>query len=84
MAAAQQLAACAPRGGVTIGSLFASLVGDRGLVELLRWPADVFALVGLVLGTFLAARLSKPTLPEPRVERAGSPLPPESSRSDRP
>ena len=39
---------------------------------------------GLVLGTFLAARVSKPALPEPRVERAGSVLPPESSRSDRP
>lgn len=62
--------------GVALAGLLLGAVAGHGLGRLLGGPADVFALVGLVLGTFLAARFSKPTLPEPRVERAGSKLPP--------
>ena len=54
--AAAPLAACAPGGGVTLGSLFTSLVGGRQLDELLRWPADVFALVERALDASEAYR----------------------------
>ena len=70
--------------GVALLGLLLGAAAGHGLARVLGAPADVFALIGLVLGTFLAARFSKPTLPEPRVQRAGSVLPPESSRSDRP
>ncbi|KFN43739.1 hypothetical protein N790_10880 [Arenimonas malthae CC-JY-1] len=70
--------------GVALLGLLLGAAAGHGLGRALGGPADLFALAGLVLGTFLAARVSKPALPEPRVERAGSVLPPESSRSDRP
>jgi positive regulator of sigma E activity len=70
--------------GVALAGLLLGAAAGHGLGRLLGGSADMFALAGLVLGTFLAARFSKPALPEPRVERAGSVLPPESSRSDRP
>lgn len=70
--------------GVALLGLLLGAGAGHGLARAFGGPADVFALIGLVLGTFLAARFSKPTLPEPRVERAGSELPPEHSRSDRP
>lgn len=56
MAAARQLAVCAPGGGASLGSLFASLVGERGVDELLCWPADVFALVERALDASEAYR----------------------------
>lgn len=70
--------------GVALLGLLLGAAAGHGLGRVLGGPADVFALIGLVLGTFLATRFSKPALPEPRIERAGSVLSPESSRSDRP
>ncbi|MBW8311371.1 MAG: SoxR reducing system RseC family protein [Rhizobium sp.] len=70
--------------GVALLGLLLGAAAGHGLGRALDGPADLFALIGLALGTFLAARFSKPTLPEPRVERAGSELSPEISRSDRP
>lgn len=70
--------------GVALAGLLLGAAAGHGLGRALGGPADVFALVGLVLGTFLAARVSKPSLPEPRVERVGNVLPPELPRSDRP
>lgn len=51
-------------GRVLLGLLAGAALG-HALGRLLDVPPDLPSLAGLVLGTFLAARFSKPRLPEP-------------------
>ena len=76
--AALRRAAWRGYGRALLGLLAGAALG-HALGRWLGGPADLLALAGLVLGTFLAARLSKPRLPEPRLRPAGPSTNPENT-----
>ncbi|ODS64850.1 MAG: hypothetical protein ABS41_00090 [Arenimonas sp. SCN 70-307] len=58
-------------GRVLLG-LLAGAAAGQALGRALDFHADALSLAGLVLGTFLAARFSKPRLPGPLLTPAGA------------
>ena len=62
--AALRRAAWRGYGRVLLG-LLAGAAAGQALGHALDFHADVLSLAGLLLGTFMAARLSKPRLPQP-------------------
>lgn len=69
--AALRRAAWRGYGRVLLG-LLAGAAAGQALGHALDFHADALSLAGLVLGTFLAARFSKPRLPGPVLTPAGA------------
>ena len=76
--AALRRAAWRGYGRVLLG-LLAGAAAGQGLGLWLGMHADALSLAGLVLGTFLAARFSKPRLPAPVLLPAGPDTNPENT-----
>lgn len=75
----EALRAAAWRGyGLALVGLLAGAASGHVVGRWLDADANVFALIGLVAGTFAAVRFSKPRLPAPRLMPAGQGTSPES------